>query len=528
MMRIIRIQYVPNELSRIRRVKCDETKPECNMCISTGRACDGYVIKPRKKRSDAAIVKEPSLTPEIVKEPSPTPEIGVSELRALRFFYQKTAPSLSSYFDADFWTYLVMQMSYAEPAIRHAIIALGALHEQREQEVKMLPNLPSVHNVDPRKAPSSEATKPDDRNNRFALAQYNKAIGHLSKRLDSNTSVEVALLACILFVCVEFLRGDAQPAISHFTSGMTIALAYFHTNSSHTAAATLERIKEYMLPFFNRIELLSALFGNDPQWEYPVKTIEAVPDEFHSMKEARDSIVHLCNLNIRFIRVLKDRRYDRLISPEHYARQSELLRQLDIWSSALDTILFSDKITERDLDAAKTLRIHLIIAQLWLKSATMPEECANDQWTTEFDAAVSLAEDIHSIHGTEEQQANADYSTFLFDMEVISPLYYVALRCRHPQVRRRAIQVLKKSRRREGLWDSEMAAAIAERDMEIEEANLSAFDGSELPPEEVRIHDIHILSEAGILVKKHDLIFYGKPNGIDEPWQIWKEQLVLP
>ncbi|KAL2807765.1 hypothetical protein BJX63DRAFT_60948 [Aspergillus granulosus] len=27
---------------KIRRVKCDEGKPSCSRCVSTGRKCDGY------------------------------------------------------------------------------------------------------------------------------------------------------------------------------------------------------------------------------------------------------------------------------------------------------------------------------------------------------------------------------------------------------------------------------------------------------------------------------------------------------
>jgi hypothetical protein len=30
------------DIIRIRRVKCDEGKPNCQRCISTGRKCDGY------------------------------------------------------------------------------------------------------------------------------------------------------------------------------------------------------------------------------------------------------------------------------------------------------------------------------------------------------------------------------------------------------------------------------------------------------------------------------------------------------
>lgn len=40
----------------------------------------------------------------------------------------------------------------------------------------------------------------------------------------------------------------------------------------------------------------------------------------------------------------------------------------------------------------------------------------------------------------------------------------------------------------EGLWDSAMAAVIARRCMEIEEKNLTTFDGSEFPAETDRMH----------------------------------------
>ena len=40
---------------KIRRVKCDEGKPACQKCTSTGRKCDGYYIAPRKAKSENSI-----------------------------------------------------------------------------------------------------------------------------------------------------------------------------------------------------------------------------------------------------------------------------------------------------------------------------------------------------------------------------------------------------------------------------------------------------------------------------------------
>ncbi len=146
---------------------------------------------------------------------------------------------------------------------------------------------------------------------------------------------------------------------------------------------------------------------------------------------------------------------------------------------------------------------------------------------TDFETVVSLAEAIQSIAGTSAQRRYLDSSSFLFDMEIVSPLYFVATKCRHPIIRRRATRILKSTQRREGLWDSNMAAAVAERIMLLEEANLTTLDGSELPKEEDRIHNTQIKSEPGMNPKKHNLCFYTRPRGINGPWHSWSEQLVL-
>ena len=230
-------------------------------CTSTGRKCDGYVLVPRKKRA----------VPSIDKNPSFIPDIGPEELRAIDFFHVRTAPGLASYFDAEFWTRLVVQMSYVEPTIRHAIVALGSLHEQRELGAKkMLPLMGHSLEAEPLGVSMPLPKTRPGVENPLAIAQYNKAIMHLSNRLSSSdASIEVALLACILFVCVEFLRGDSNPAVNHFKSGMGIAMSSL-TNKAASGNATSQRIREQILPFFNRIELLSTLFGNDTPWPYPV------------------------------------------------------------------------------------------------------------------------------------------------------------------------------------------------------------------------------------------------------------------
>jgi hypothetical protein len=84
---------------RIRRVKCDETKPECERCTSTGRKCDGYLTQPHKKTD---LVSKPHLDELVVCRSINWEQGDFAERRAIDFFRCRTAPSVSIYFDADF------------------------------------------------------------------------------------------------------------------------------------------------------------------------------------------------------------------------------------------------------------------------------------------------------------------------------------------------------------------------------------------------------------------------------------------
>lgn len=80
-------------------MKCDETKPECDRCTSTGRKCDGYVDPPSRR----AAASKSKANEELVLCSSINWEQGNSaERRAVDFFRRRTAPSIAGYFDADF------------------------------------------------------------------------------------------------------------------------------------------------------------------------------------------------------------------------------------------------------------------------------------------------------------------------------------------------------------------------------------------------------------------------------------------
>lgn len=169
-------------------MKCDEARPACRRCTSTGRKCDGYVKdaqKPNSAMSSGLVLLQKPLT----SIPGST-----EERRGFSYYLTKTVPEFSGYYDSSFWGRLLLQAAMKEPALRHAVIGIGSLHEAFAN----------------RRLDYS----PEKIERGFAINQYTKAIGYLRKSLSSRTQEPLtALMSCILFVCFDSIRGHFESAL---------------------------------------------------------------------------------------------------------------------------------------------------------------------------------------------------------------------------------------------------------------------------------------------------------------------------
>lgn len=192
----------------VRRVKCDETRPKCLRCTTTRRVCDGY---PHVTCVDFSGLNRDRLA--LTVEPSADIHPCMISKRCFGFFVRETSPQLAGFFGSAFWERLVLQAAHHEPAIRHAITAIGALHEQHFVGKEIV--------------------------NTFALQQYNLAIRGLLDPLDQQRKrgVDVCLISCILFTCFEVCPSSSM-TMSHslvLTSHATeYARTSFHGRVSYT------------------------------------------------------------------------------------------------------------------------------------------------------------------------------------------------------------------------------------------------------------------------------------------------------
>lgn len=186
------------------------------------------------------------------------------ERRSLHFFRVQTLPQLSSCIGSEFWDRLILQSIHHVPAFKHAVIAVGFLHEMFETG-----------------GVRAQIAERKDSIDYFGVQQYNLAIKYLLKPFSSGDrqAVDICLASCVLFACFEVshylacsssillhvlisyqsLRGHHEAAIAHTSSGMKM-LSELRFNKTvgqyehpvlHTTSAC----------FYIPMEMLMILFG---------------------------------------------------------------------------------------------------------------------------------------------------------------------------------------------------------------------------------------------------------------------------
>ncbi len=152
----------------------------------------------------------------ILYSPSMNIHATEEESRYFEVFSERTAHELSGFFDPTFWTRLVLQESHNVPAIRHAVIALGAL--SKSMDTAPGPDL-KVNVIQ----------SMDKKHYEHAVSQHLKAIQALNYYISSSEAPQLrnALIACMLFVCFETFQGSYASSVQQTYGGLKILRSYY-------------------------------------------------------------------------------------------------------------------------------------------------------------------------------------------------------------------------------------------------------------------------------------------------------------
>ncbi|KAM5349897.1 hypothetical protein ACJ41O_006402 [Fusarium nematophilum] len=431
-------------------------------CVNTGRKCDGYANDSLR----------------LVRCPPKPPDVSQPESRALQFFYSETAPQLSGLFGHSFWSRSVLQFSLSEPAIRHALASVATLHERYLSPGLDIDGVPSL-----------------------ALLSYNRAIRCLIN-MTSREDTHIVVAAGIIFTCLEFMKGDINAATMHLANTTKLLTSWRHKMGApdrpwgqRYPCFESSFIEMELAPIV--CSLTNAMF----QFRRPVKGIFLNPvDEagypnasisFKTVEEARIAFLDLTTAVANVSASAEslephDNVNDQV--PEEILRLRFLLEN---WKTAFDDLVHRERsnLGVKDRRAADFVRLMWHNTHVASSACGAPSEAAWDSHRSDFEEMVRLADSLLQDQDPFSRERSKGFS---LEMGLLSSLYVVAWKCRWPRIRRKALSLLLRARRRECLIDAELSHLVLSRIVEIEEGRGDVSPGAVpdddyLPPEQMRV-----------------------------------------
>ena len=414
-----------------------------------------------------------------------------NERRIFHRFQLCTIPAFAGSSETDFWESLVLKVGQQEPVVRNAIVALGTLHEDYQSRKGKYSN-------DMINEPSYQQ----------ALSLYGKALRQLNERLNeaNKTSAKLALITSILFTCFEVLRRNSMAAIIHYQAGLRELTRQIRTLREDEASSSLSPSSSSIVEFRpipqDELDVLLRVFANyDVQaCTYAKPRVEALaihlppqPPPSMTLDQAKTHLNNLLICVYQFVHLdLSMYRYWRTsaLPIDDIRRRDEAITTFENWITAFESFFQNTKlaISPQQMKCLLGLRMEVKIALISLRTCIdSAPESSLDVFLPEFDDMVTRIEDLaHSLALHEALPVDEESTPFTMELGILHPLFFIATKCRNWTVRRRAIAALKRGGR-EGVWEGPIVALVAERIMEIEEADLVPGD---VVPEANRVHAV--------------------------------------
>ncbi|EHK96389.1 hypothetical protein M7I_7888 [Glarea lozoyensis 74030] len=340
-----------------------------------------------------------------------------NEYRHFKIYIDQTAIHLAGCHKLDIWTQLVPQVSEADPGIRYAVTAIGAL------------SLSLVRPPNPNEKCQHKA---------IAYRQYSKSIDIVKNAtLRGGTSIERRLLACILYATFEGIHGNAKSMESFVQSGIGMIENYMTSPNP-------KPIDPIILEVFTVVEIEAGAFiDGGAKLSLNPKYLEqsishSIPKYYTDLKEARLAVIVIVAKALRWM-------YDRHHNPSPEPIESELtthLTRLQTWSAAFAPLLTTSLALPRgsfNLKAAAMIRAHYLAYYLWICTASPTLHTWYRKFTGELWEIVRMIE-IICEEGKGEVYAIA--------VRVVVPLVVVALKFKERGARRRVLELIPRLPRR--------------------------------------------------------------------------------
>ncbi|CAM1507660.1 Fc.00g073010.m01.CDS01 [Cosmosporella sp. VM-42] len=360
------------------------------------------------------------------------------------------------FFQEEWWNTQILQLAHFESCIRHALVALATYHEQYTRRIA-------------------------DTGALFAARQQNLAIQKLLLPTQQPLTY-VHLVTCSIFICIEVLQGNHEAAIRLFKHGRgmleELQQQRAHRASAHETTSDVDASIRFMETLFTRLAIQVSMLVGDVHPELSMELLGQIKFSrplsnrpINSLLEARQTLTDLIVYSIQAISGSDERRQCVkgflklwLVTFEQFCRRQH--------GYTLDD-------SERRGSALLNLHANCLLLTLDLAGREGVEGVLLrwDNYTERYQRLLGAAA-LAMERGNGEQNP-----VFHLELGAVPVLFIIISQCRHPIVRRQAIDLLRRSQVQEGVWSSELTGKVAQRIVDLEEAGITVQQPSDITAE---------------------------------------------
>lgn len=408
------------------------------MCISTGRICEYRVTLDRRTKA-WRLEKTPVQSGQV--------DLTLEERYYLDFFRKVTSLQCAGYFFDEFWQRLVHQVSETQPAVRHAVIGMGALNHSFVQ-IRI-----------------GEKQGPLDIS--FSLRQINKAIAGLQENLkDENLGrlrVEIALTACVVLASTVIYQEDSQSAGRHLQSGFKLLEHYMvdHAGDSAFGSALSSALgaAQMIWTTFHNPEGLT----NNKDRTFELMALGSPPSAVSDNAKTTGFLIILSRL------VIQKTPGGFSMGPASPELESEImtvLMKLRLWQAQIKQSLhvYKNDVAQQDTYVLTLLEvwIEVLHIKLIVEKGPLSREEKYDDFTKHFQKILSLTQSL----------SFESIPPFPIATTIVPPLIFCAFKCRDLLLRQKALCSMQQWRWQEGIHQDDLISLVAKRVIDIESRDL--------------------------------------------------------
>ncbi|RKK33335.1 hypothetical protein BFJ66_g14974 [Fusarium oxysporum f. sp. cepae] len=441
-------------------LKCDEEKPTCRRCRDGRVKCDGYATPTKNQIQQRASMPVTGYTVS-----SLNPRIADTSIENCYFhhFHHWTSTQLTCCpGSSNFYLTYVLPLAHSCEPIKHAIIAVGAAHRFYMA--------------------GQETCSPLQQLKSLAMQQYNKSIQRIIPHMsmDSAFDLQCTLVCCLLFVAFEGITGRYAESIRHIRAGtkllsspvlinsakeqkMARKLTEMFANLGVEASMFLE---DTIIPDIHSgcLDVLQCGDGSDQPFQdldeaasflrkLDVETVDIISQTPYTYSMNDDGRIEMCTLE----------------GPEKQeleAKWEEMDAKFEVWSSRFELTKKHIATWEcQELTSPQLTYLNLQQAFWRMGMSCGPEDLSEP--TPDTAEAFLNAAEIFS-----QRLITPGQPSFSLDGDLISGLSVVVWSCTEGPHRARALDLLRRLNRREGIWDSKEIVEMHEAALALDDPKL--------------------------------------------------------